>query len=373
MSRLSYAQLDKIKEHYGVDRIWSHSRINTYVSQPWLYRITYLDKLKPDTSNVYNYFGTILHDLAQGVYTGEHEIKELPSLYEQKVIDWRLGDSGFKFMNENVEKGYLNNIEHYFENFKKLPYEVIVEKPVKIVLGDDKEKEVFVGYVDGLYKDEEGNMVILDFKSSSKGEYSGKKLKESSRQLLLYSIGIHQATGLPYEKIKARFDMMKYMYVEFLQKNGKWRGSLQERVGWVKAQEKRMVAALSETDMDVFDIDYLVKEAIGKNSMEDLPQEIQDRFRVSPGFIDVDVSEENAKELEEWLLSNISELRTKEAGDWEVEFPEPVIDPSNEFYFNVLAKGALKFHKGHQEEQAMKGARVQDQTIDFDSLEALFI
>ena len=369
MGRLSYEQLDKLKEMYKVDRIWSWSRINTFVNQPWEYRIKYLDKLKPDTSNIYTEMGTMSHDLVQGVYEGKYTTNELGGLYEEAILNWRMTDGKHKFMNENVEKGYLNNLSHYFENYEQLPYEVTVEQPVKIVLGDNK--AVFIGYVDGLYKDEDGNYVILDFKSSSKGEYVGKRLKENSKQLLLYSIGIHQATGLPYDKIKARFDMMKYITVSYLQKNGKWKDSLQERVKWVKSQENKLRTALKESGMNDLDVEYFLVEAIGNNTIEDLPKEVQDKFKLKPAFIDVDVSEENAKELEEWLLNNIEECIEKEQGDWVKEFPEPVIDPSNEFYFNVLAKGLLKFHEGYQEELALKGARYQEES--FDELEKLFI
>ena len=61
----------------------------------------------------------------------------------------------------------------------------------------------------------------MDYKTSSKGDYIGKKLKAHSKQLQLYAIGIHQLRGIPYDKIKLEFDMMKYYKVAYLQKNGK--------------------------------------------------------------------------------------------------------------------------------------------------------
>ncbi len=97
-------------------------------------------------------------------------------------------------------------------------------------VGGTKEKPhyVFVGYIDTEYIDKEGNVVLVDYKSSSKSSFSKSKLPEKSMQLMLYSIGIHQQENIPYEKIKARFDMMKYVTVHYKQENGKWNTSVQE-------------------------------------------------------------------------------------------------------------------------------------------------
>lgn len=370
LSRLSYAQLDKLKEHYGVDRIWSHSRLSTYVDQPWEYRIRYLERVKVDTSNIYTEWGSLCHGLLEGLYQGVHKKEDLPQLFENAVLEWRLSEKRHKFMNENVEKGYINNLTCYFDDFEQLDYDVIVEQPVRAVFDNGDDKIVFVGYVDGMYTDEDGNMVLLDFKTSSKGQFSGQKLRENSRQLMLYAIAIHQQTGLPYDKIKARFDMMKYIEVSYLQKNGKWRSSLQEREKWVSSQNKRIRSLLQDGDVDIFEIETMVAQAIADNSIDDLPEYVKERFKLDNGYIEVDVSEEHAKELEGWIVDKVNECYEKEKGDWEIEFPEPVLDPSNEFYFNVLAKGLLKHHEGYQEQQAIKGAR--GQSVDMDDLEALF-
>ncbi|MBS4462251.1 PD-(D/E)XK nuclease family protein [Aerococcaceae bacterium zg-B36] len=376
MARLSLEQLDELKQRYNVDRIWSYSRLNTYVDQKWVYRMTYLEDVRIRTDNVYTKFGTICHDLVQSVYEHDADPKTLLGKFKDEVMSWQLKDDPtYHFSSEKIQRGYIDNLSHYFENIKTLPYELIIEKPVKIHFKHKEKNIVFVGYIDGMYWDEEGNLHILDFKTSSKSGYSGKQLKEHSKQLMLYSIGIMQtlkASGkdILYENIKPRFDMMKYVTVKRLQKNGKWTSSLQERVNWVESQQKQIRKMLLECDVDPLDIDSMIVLAVADNTLDTLPQYVQDRFIIEQGYIDVEFNEEVAKEVEEWAVKNIVECEEKEKGDWDVEFSEPVIDESNEFYFTVLAKQVLPYHKGWQEQQQLKAANGTD--VDLDELEALF-
>ena len=61
--RLGKQEYDYLKQKYDVDRIWSYSRISTYISEPWAYRMTYLDPAKVRTSNVYSIMGAWLPDV----------------------------------------------------------------------------------------------------------------------------------------------------------------------------------------------------------------------------------------------------------------------------------------------------------------------
>lgn len=368
--RLTRQETEVVKKQFGVDRIWSYSRLSTYVSQKWVYRMTYLDPRRIYTDNVYTVMGTICHDIIQDYAEGKTDYKSMIERFDDEIMKWRLDANSHKFMNEKVEQGYLHNIKHYFKHTETIPYEVKNEKPVCITFKKDSgENIVFVGYMDSIFTDNDGNFHIMDYKTSSKGDYIGKKLKEHSKQLQLYSIGIHQLKGIPYDKIKPQFDMMKYVKVSYLQKNGKWRDSIQERATWVISQEKKIRSLLSEHDVDILEMDLMVGNANFENNLSSLPDYVQEKFKVGNCYIDVEINEEIEKELRDFVITNIEECEIKEQGDLDIEFPEPIIDESNKFYFEVLAKQLLKYHKGYQESLHY---RVNGHDIKVDELADLF-
>lgn len=368
--RLGKEELNYLKQKYSVDRIWSYSRLNTYVSQPWVYRMTYLEKEKVRTENIYSVLGGKVHDVVQDFQEGKTNREEMSDAYEKVIMDWRMSSEGYQFLNEKVERAYINNLADYFKNTEKIPYEVKNEKPVLINFKDEIGDIVFIGYIDTLYKDDNDAYHILDYKSSSKGEFTGKKLKEHSEQLQLYAIGIHQLYDIPYEKIHIEFDMMKYYKVSYHQKNGKWKDSIQERASWVMSQEKKIRTILLENDYTVFEIDEMVGNANADNTIEDLPQCVKEKFKLKNCYIEAEIDEEIALEVEKKAVKNVRECLEKESGDLDNEFPEPIIDESNRFYFEQLAPQMLKYHKGYQEEKATAKSRVNDMSME--TLDALF-
>lgn len=349
-------------EDYDVDRIWSYSRMSSYLNNdPWEYRMLYLER-KPRVDNVYTYWGTLAHDIIQDMYDGKHSYEDMIDIFEKKIEDWEFevasGEKHLKFMSDSVERGYIDNLRHYFRHTSTFPYEIKNETPVMLTLKDkvNDENIVFVGYVDSEYVDEDGILNIVDYKTSSNSGFSGEKLKEKAQQLMLYSMAISQYRGIPIEKIRMRFDMMKYLEVSYLQKNGKWRSSAKERSKWVQSMEKRIYKALVDDDiggLDPFEAEEQLEIAILNNSIKDLPTEVQDLFKISNYYIDVTMTQEEADELEQLIINTVREIKEKEKGDWEVEFPEPKIDQKNQFYYTVLAPNLLKYHQGWQESQAL--------------------
>lgn len=353
--RLNYNQLEGIKEKFGVDRIWSYSRISSFVQHPWEYRMTYLEKVGRG-QNVYGYLGNVCHDIIQDAYEGKHKFKEMPDLFDEAIMDWRLNYPELKFMNKNVEDGYIKNVRDYFENTEIIPYEIVNEKSVCIHIHDEKRDEdiVLVGYIDSEYTDDDGYFNILDYKTSSRSGFSGKQLKEKSQQLGLYAIGVSQFRGIPLEKIRLRFDMMKYYEIRFMQKNGKLGKTIQERSKWVQGVHKRVNRKLAELEYDPLEVDDMMEIAIMNNNLDNLPKEVQDMFTLHNYYIDVQITEEEAEELKQFVCDTVADIREREKGDWEKEFPEPVIDRSNSFYFEQLAPHLLKHHKSYQAQMEMQ-------------------
>lgn len=371
--RLSKEQMEGLKKRFKVDRLWSYSRVSTYLEHAWEYRIVYIEKLTR-ASNVYTYFGTICHDIIQGMYDKEHSYDEMSDKFDNALLDWKIKDSGYKFMNENIERGYVDNLKLYFQETEVIPYKVRNETPVCVQFKDSKgENIIFIGYIDSEYIDDDGVLNIVDYKTSSKSGFTGKKLEASSRQLKLYAIGVHQTRGIPYEKIRLRYDLMKYVQVGYLQKNGKWKYSKQERAKWVSSQENRIRTLLLDFGYSPFEIDDIVEDSIAGNTIENLPKEIQEKFTTGNCYVDVRITEKEAKELERFFVKTIEEIREKEqCDDLDEAFPEEVIDETNEFYYTQLAPQLLKYNKGYQEKQAMLKMRSTDDDDVLESILDLF-
>lgn len=369
MARLDKKSMEAIKKKYNTDTIYSWSRISCYAERPWEYYIRYIQRHKVDTQNVYTKFGTLVHDLVQGVYEGTHTKEELPEKFSSAVTEWSIS-SELKFPNESIEKGYIENLKYYFKDLEILDIDMMIEKPVQTVFKDGDRNIVFIGYIDGIYQDDDKNIVILDFKTSSISGFTGKGLKENSKQLLLYAIGVSQMTGVPIERIKPRFDMAKYVKVSYLQKNGKWsKATPKERMKLVESQENRIRTLLMDMKIDFFTTDDMIQKAKEENSLDSLPEEVRERFLVEPAYIDVEATEETTKELEEWIIAQVKDLEYKSGLDnLDEVFPEPnlAVDKDAFFYYN-LAPNLLEFHREYQEKK-MLNERAQTE-LSIDSIE----
>lgn len=367
--RLKYEQLEMIKEKFGVDTIYSYSRVNSYLTEAWVYRMTYLEKVGRGES-VYGYLGNALHSVIQDFYDKEYGYEELIDKYNEAIIKWRTEKPELKFVSKNVEDNYINSLHNYFATTQVIPYDVKNETAICVHIPNENGQDiVFIGYVDSEYIDDEGILNIVDYKTSSISGFSGKQLKEKARQLTLYAIGINQTRGIPFEKIRLRFDMMKYYEISFMQKNGKIGKTKAERSKWVEKLTKKIQKDLFELEYDPMEVDEMLEVSVLNNSMDNLPKEVQDKYTLSNLYIDVTVTEEEAEEVKQLMKDTVIEIREKETQDWDIAFPEPVIDEGNRFFFEQLNSHLLKHHKRYQEEQKM--LKPIDEVED-DDLLALF-
>jgi hypothetical protein len=214
--------------------------------------------------------------------------------------------------------------------------------------------------VDTSFVDDEGVLHLVDTKSSSISGFSGKKLKEKSRQLMLYAIGIHQMKKIPYDKITLEFNMCKYLNVSYLQENGKWSNpSAKERRKWVESQDKRIRKLLQREDKDVWEIEMIMDKVFKDNSLESLSKDVKERFKTSDCIIPVSISEKEARDLNDFLVDSCIEIERLEElakTDMELAFPEPPLEDileKDSYYYRVLAPQLLKYHKAYQENRML--------------------
>jgi hypothetical protein len=397
----------------GVDNLWSFSKVSTFTQCSWLFKLKYVDKIRVKGDNCYTWWGTVSHDLIQGYYDKEHTYEEMIEKLEAKIVEYNLiTDPKLKFPNDGEFAGYIENLRHYFKNVKVLPYNVINERPVLAVFEGD-EKYVFNGYIDSEFLDDEGNLVILDYKTSSMSGFSGAKLLEKSRQLMIYALGIHtfgrQIDGkmmqFPLDKIKIRYDMMKYLIVSYPQKNGNIKETKTERKTWVakisnqlrkdledvpkelekldkeamKLQKKlnakkqpteevkeelneRLAqidveaTQLSEHLYDQIELNEMIEEAINNNNLDNMPLFIQEKYTLSDCYIDVELTQEILEEFKSELISTLNEIIAKQQEeDKDEAFGRGRIEQHESYYCNNLCdmREHCSIYKEYKEHNAM--------------------
>lgn len=313
MSRLSFEELNKIKKKYDVNRLWSYSRVSTFITSPYEYALKYVDgiKAKEDRQDsIYTSLGSAAHQCLEDYYTGKIQFDEMLGQFEDS---WTTcyDIAQLKFDRCNIEKNqsiaekYKLNMFYFFKNHVTYPYKVLIEKPVVI----DVNGNIFVGYIDGLYKDDNGDITIIDFKSSS--AYSGKALEEHSQQLKLYALGIHQSTGIPLSKIHGCFNFLKYVTIEYTQANGKTKTKNAERKDLGEALQANLKVWIKKLGYEDH-MDEFLKMVLDDNSIARLPEDIQSKYKIYDCHTYVDTSEEAIDKLVKEISAVIKDIELRE-------------------------------------------------------------
>lgn len=397
----------------GVKQLWSFSKASTFTQCTWLYYLRYIKKIRVKSDNCYTWWGTTSHDIMQGFYEDAYDKYEaMAQALEDKIVEYSLlDDDKLKFPNEKEFESYIANLRHYFSNTDIIPYKVVNEKLI-LATFDGLEKYVFQGYIDSEFFDDDGNLVILDYKTSSISGFTGKKLEEKARQLIIYAIGISQlgrtvdgkVTKIPLDKIKIRYDMMKYLNITFKQKNGKMKTTRAERRLWVahianqirkdfedvekdiekvkkeiaKLDKKRgakcrkpheveelteqidklnnQLEEISRNVYDILQINDMVETAINENTLESLPQFIQDKYTVNNCYIDLELTEDVVNEATKGIVDSLNSIVSKSQEDnLEEAFTRGRIENTDSYYCANLCdmKGHCKFYEEYKEHCSM--------------------
>lgn len=344
--RLSYEELNKVKEEYGVDILWSFSRFNCYRTSKYEYMLKYIEKVKEnnDKMSAYAPLGTVCHDNIEAYYDGKLSADSLPNEFDD-AFTVNIDIAGLCFdrcdstKNENIKTKYYKNLMHYFENFKPMDVTPKLEQFLTIKVTDDI---VFQGYADCL-SIEDGYCIVTDFKTSS--IYKGKKAEKESAQLVLYSEALRQK-GFPKDKIKARWAFLKYVDIDCEQVNGKIKTRTVERseIGnSLQASAKTWLKKYGYEDDLLVYLDALAQS----NDIKVLPEDVQKKFVVKDCYVYIDNIWDLYNELKEEIIETIAEINDKtekynELKDTDLEAAEHLFWDDDEtlkaqsYYFNNL-------------------------------------
>lgn len=308
MARLSFEELEKIKKQHGVERLWSWSRMNTYITSKFEYLLRYILKSKEDRcDSCYTTLGTICHDTLEKFYEGKIKYEDMIDDYNDgfttaiTIADLKFNRSDEE-KNKSIGEKYNENLVHFFKNHIPYKYKILVEKPIVVNING----YVFVGYIDALYKDDDGNYYILDFKSSS--IYTGKTLENNSGQLTIYGIGLNQL-GIPLDKIKCQFNFLKYCTIKYEQKNGavKYRNVERCKIG-----ESLQSNAKTWLKHFKYEPDEYLKMLLDTNSIDCLPEEVKEKYEITDCHVDIGFDEKLIMKWSDTITTTLKDIELRE-------------------------------------------------------------
>lgn len=284
-------ELEQIKKKYGIKELYSYSKLDCWRTSKYEFFLKYIKHEKPlaDRDSAYSVLGGICHSILEDMYNGKIEPDEMKYIFHDEFTQ-QVDMFGVKFdrkdsdKNKNIQTKYQEDIRHFFTTYQKLPYSVITELFLLTKINDD----IYIqGYADAIFKDEEGNYIVTDWKTST--IYSkGESLNQHSHQLAIYCEALRQK-GVPKEKIKACFCFLKYVKVRYQQVNGKCKEFYVERrqIG-EKLQNRAKTWLKKEDGITDEEIEQYLNDMFMMNTLRFLPESVKEKFEIEDAYVYVD-------------------------------------------------------------------------------------
>ena len=86
-------ELERIKKQYGVDTLWSFSKLNKYVTSPYEYYLKYILKVKEDRQDgIYAVSGGMVHSIIEKFYKKEISYEDMITQYEDALFTFEMAE-----------------------------------------------------------------------------------------------------------------------------------------------------------------------------------------------------------------------------------------------------------------------------------------
>lgn len=274
---------------------YSISRLNAFNQCEYGYYRTYVLGNRGE-NNCYGIAGTRIHDNLEDLHNGKITEEDMRNDFENMLIEFELNK--IQFPTAKIGDNWTKDIKHFVDNFKKIDKKMLTEVFVLYEIVPD----IWIqGYIDAVIPDDNGkDLILLDWKTSS--EFTGKRLTEAGRQLLLYKDALEQITNKNVSGVC--WYMLKYINVTW---NGKTK--MLKRREWVKNIKRELAKDLAYEDE--FIAELLIDKAIEDNSLKELPQQIQDKYKIEPAIIWYKPTEKRTKECRDYVINTVKAIEGK--------------------------------------------------------------
>lgn len=346
MARLTSEQLQALMKKENCDRIWSWSKINCFHTSPYEYYLRYILKAKEDRADsIYVTTGGIAHDILEKFYTKQIKYDDMIGQFDD---GWTVAvdianlkfDRADEEKNAKIRDKYHENLVHFFKNHTVLNHKPIIEQFIKIKIDGN----LFQGYIDCAFKDDNDCINIVDFKTSS--IYKGEKANNECGQLVLYALALNQQ-GVPMDKIKICWNFLKYVTIQYEQKNGTVKTRESERC---KIGESLQSNAKTWLKHFGYEPDGYLMKLLDTNSIDCLPEEVRKKYAISDCHVYVDLTD---KLIDKWtthVSTVIKDIELREA-DYKENHSDKCFWDTDEsvkaqsYYFANLCSYSANLHK----------------------------
>jgi hypothetical protein len=350
--RKTKEELDLLMKQENADRIWSWSRINSFHTSPYEYMLKYIKHIPEDRQDcIYTTTGSIAHDILEKFYTNQIEYTDMINQFEDAwLVAYDIGklkfDRNDEEKNKKIGDKYYENLKNFFNNHTIIKNKPLIEQFVKFKIGDN----LFTGYIDCCFKDDDGNYNIIDFKTSS--IYKGEKAENECGQLVCYAISLNQM-GVPMDKVRIAWNFLKYVSIQYQQKNGTIKTREVERCKIGESLQTNAKMWLKEYGYANQADDYL-KMMLDTNSIEVLPEDVQKMYVISDCYVYVPLTQKLIDTWTNTITLAIQNIKLREK-DYEETKSDKCWWDSEEnvkaqsYYFSTLCAYSPNLHLPYKE------------------------
>ena len=309
--RVNSKKIKKMCEALGTDRLNSWSRVNCIHNSLYEYYLKYiLHKEEDRDDSIYKVTGGISHDILEKYYTAQIPYDAMVEEFEDgwttafdiAELKFVRGDGD---RNKSIANKYYYDLKNFFSTHERIKDRIDIEQFITVKIGE----EYYQGYIDAKVTDADGNITILDWKTSS--IYKGDKAKNECGQLVMYALALHQQ-GVPYEKIRIAWNFLKYQCVTVQSKKGVKKVREIERCELgekLQANAKMWLKDAGYSEEQVFEyLDQLAQT----NDITVLPEAVQNKYEFHDCYVCVDLTEELIDHWESFIIDTMKLIREKE-------------------------------------------------------------
>ena len=221
---------------------YSFSKLSSIYVCPYSYKMTYIDH-NEGIGNAFASYGTELHSIMERYAKGELTEWDLVDVYKQEFKD-KIPEKFPPNRFVNLRESYYNQGLYFLQNFQGFPKQFqVVGSEVEFEL--DFDDWIFNGIIDLILLDEDGEYIIVDYKS--KGGFKNKKEKaEYARQLYLYSLYIEKTyKKRPKELVFVMFRKNEMVRIKYSNKD------LEEACKWARDTVQLIRDKAKEVDLEI--------------------------------------------------------------------------------------------------------------------------
>lgn len=309
--RVNSEKIKKMCEALGTDRLNSWSRVNCIHNSLYEYYLKYiLHKEEDRDDSIYKVTGGISHDILEKYYTAQIPYDAMVEEFEDgwttafdiAELKFVRGDGD---RNKSIANKYYYDLKNFFSTHERIKDRIDIEQFITVKIGE----EYYQGYIDAKVTDADGNITILDWKTSS--IYKGDKAKNECGQLVMYAMALHQQ-GIPYEKIRIAWNFLKYQCVTVQSKKGVKKVREIERCELgekLQANAKMWLKDAGYSEEQVFEyLDQLAQT----NDITVLPEAVQNKYEFHDCYVYVDLTEGLINHWESFIIDTMKLIREKE-------------------------------------------------------------